>query len=173
MPLTRIRALVVGDRFIGADLFASALEAAADQAGAAPHHRATPARLPRGRCRSAANDWPPPRHLGRSGKILQEAAARAAADLSADPTIREYTGPVDLLVRRTLAGVEAVAVHLAPVSRTAVDAADSAAGDRLRSRRRGQPEPGKPQQARHSRLLLPGPQCPGGRRIRHGRGAGA
>ena len=55
-----------------------------------------------------------------------EVVARAAADDAADPTIREYTGPVDLLVPY-LDGVDALVVHLAPVSRHAVDAAATAA----------------------------------------------
>jgi D-3-phosphoglycerate dehydrogenase len=50
--------------------------------------------------------------------------ARAGADLAADPAIREYTGPVDLLVPY-LDGIEALVVHLAPVSRNAIAAADS------------------------------------------------
>src|SRR5215210_4459249 len=122
MSATGIHALVVGDRFIGADLFADALGAAADQAGVPltikqlqidyPAVDAVP--LPR--LAPAA----PPRPLWEDP---QEAAARAGADLSADPTIREYTGPVDLLVPH-LKGIEVLLVHLAPVSCNALDAAD-------------------------------------------------
>jgi D-3-phosphoglycerate dehydrogenase len=122
MCAARVHALVVGDRFIGAELFAGALEAAADQAGVPltikqlqidyPAVDAVP--LP------TLSPAAPPRPLWEDP---QEAVARADADLSADPTIREYTGPVDLLVPH-LAGIEALLVHLAPISRNAVDAAD-------------------------------------------------
>ena len=105
MSAARIHALVVGDRFIGADLFAGALEAAADRVG-------VPLTIERLQIDYPAVDAvplptlapaAPPRPLWEDP---QEAVARAVADLSADPTIREYTGPVDLLVPH-LAGIEA------------------------------------------------------------------
>src|SRR5687768_15213892 len=89
-----LRALVVGDRFIGADLFANALGGAADEANVAiaieqlqldyPAVASVP--LPT----MAAGS--PPRPLWEDPA---EAAARADADFAADPTIREYSGPVD------------------------------------------------------------------------------
>jgi D-3-phosphoglycerate dehydrogenase len=116
-----VRALVVGDRFITADLFAEALEAAAGESGlpmsidrlqldfpavdAVPLPTATPER--------------PPRPLWEDPIIAME---RAAADLEADPAIREYSGPVDLLEPH-LAEVEVLILHLAPLSRAAIAAA--------------------------------------------------
>ncbi|HET7095546.1 MAG TPA: hypothetical protein VFI22_18790, partial [Thermomicrobiales bacterium] len=118
-----IRALVVGDRFIRAELFADALTDAAAQTGLPlaieslqldyPAVDAVP--LP-----AVAADGPPPRPLWEDPA---EAAARAAADLAADPTIREYSGPVDLLAPH-LADVDALVLHLAPLSRAAVAAAE-------------------------------------------------
>jgi len=51
-----------------------------------------------------------------------EMSSRAAADLAADPTIREYSGAVDLLLPH-VADVDLLLVHLAPVSRAVVAAA--------------------------------------------------
>jgi D-3-phosphoglycerate dehydrogenase / 2-oxoglutarate reductase len=121
MTTVPARALVVGDRFIRADLFANELEAAAAQAGlplaierlqlAYPSVDAVS--LPTTRSEAAPRSfWEDP----------EAAAARAEADLAADPTIREYTGPVDLLAPY-LPEVEALILHLAPLSRTAVAAA--------------------------------------------------
>lgn len=116
------RALVVGDRFIGADLFADRLEAAAREAGLTlaidrlqldyPAVDAVP--LP------ATAPAAPPRTLWEDPV---EAAARAEADLAADDAIREYSGPVDLLTPH-LAEVDAVILHLAPLSRNAIAAAE-------------------------------------------------
>ena len=116
-----LRALVVGDRFIRADLFAGALDAAAAQAGLPivterlqleyPAVDAVP--LP-----ATAPDAPP-RPLWEDPTVV---AARAAADFAADPTIREYTGPVDLLAPY-LPEVDVLILHLAPLSRAAVAAA--------------------------------------------------
>src|SRR5687767_14326317 len=121
MAVIPLRALVVGDRFIRADLFADALLVAAERAGIAlaierlqldyPAVDAVP--LP-----SVAGGAP----LRPLWEDPEEAAARAAADLAADPDIREYTGPVDLLTPY-LADVEALILHLAPLSRTAIAAA--------------------------------------------------
>jgi D-3-phosphoglycerate dehydrogenase len=61
----------------------------------------------------------PPRPLWEDPVVAME---RAAADLAADAAIREYTGPVDLLARR-LADVDALVLHLAPLSRHAIAAA--------------------------------------------------
>jgi D-3-phosphoglycerate dehydrogenase len=116
-----MRALVVGDRFIGADLFASSLESAAKEAVLTlaidrlqldyPAVDTVP--LP------SSTDGTPLRPLWEDPEV---AAARAAADLAADPTIREYTGPVDILVPH-VSEVEVLILHLAPLSRSAVDAA--------------------------------------------------
>jgi D-3-phosphoglycerate dehydrogenase len=116
-----LRALVVGDRFISADLFADRLGAAADARGLPiaierlqleyPAVASVP--LPQAPEAPFRPLWEDPR----------EVVARANEDLAADPTIREYTGPVDLLVPH-LAGIDALVVHLAPVSRNAVSAAD-------------------------------------------------
>ena len=75
--------------------------------------------------------------------------------------IREYSGPVDLLAPH-LAGVDAVILHLAPLSRKAVAAAERlqvvgcARGGAINLNMES------PQRARHSGLRLPGAQCPGG-----------
>jgi D-3-phosphoglycerate dehydrogenase len=116
-----IRALVVGDRFIGAGLFAEALDAAAQEAGLPiaierlqldyPAVDAVP--LPEG------GAGPAPRSFWEDPAV---AAARADADLAADATIREYTGPVDLLAPH-LADVDVLILHLAPLSQGAVAAA--------------------------------------------------
>ena len=121
MTATPVRALVVGDRFIQADLFADALDAAAEQAEMALAVERLQLDYP------AVDVVPLPSAAG--GAPLRplwedpaEAAARAAADLAADPDIREYTGPVDLLTPY-LSDVEALILHLAPLSRTAIAAA--------------------------------------------------
>jgi D-3-phosphoglycerate dehydrogenase / 2-oxoglutarate reductase len=121
MTIVPARALVVGDRFIRADLFANELEAAAAQAGLPlaierlqlDYPSVDAVSLPTTRSENAPRPfWEDP----------EAAAARAEADLAADPTIREYTGPVDLLAPY-LPEVEALILHLAPLSRTAVAAA--------------------------------------------------
>lgn len=116
-----LRALVVGDRFIGADLFAGALDGAAQGAGLAiaiellqldyPAVDAVP--LP------ATMPAAPPRTLWEDPA---EAARRAEADFLADATIREYSGPVDLLAPY-LPEVDVLILHLAPLSRGAIAAA--------------------------------------------------
>lgn len=114
------RALVVGDRFIPGGLFAGALDAAARAAGVRLEIETLQLDYP------AVDAVPLPAAGGAPLRPLWEdpavAAARAAADLAADPTIREYSGPVDLLVPH-LAEVDALVVHLAPVSAAAVAAA--------------------------------------------------
>jgi D-3-phosphoglycerate dehydrogenase len=118
---TPLRALVVGDRFIRADLFADRLDAAAEQAGLPlvverlqlDYPSVDAVSLP------TTASITPPRPFWEDPEA---AAARAEADLAADPTIREYTGPVDLLVPY-LPDVEVLILHLAPLSRGAVAAA--------------------------------------------------
>jgi len=115
------RALVVGDRFIPETLFAETLERAAAEAGVPlriealhlPYPAVDAVPLPT----SAPN--PPPRPLWEDPVV---AAERAEADAAADPLIREYSGPVDLLVPY-LSEVEALLLHLAPLSRHAIAAA--------------------------------------------------
>ena len=121
MTSSALRALVVGDRFITANLFAEALGAAGEQARLTlaieqlqldyPAVDAVP--LP------TTAGGAPPRPLWEDPA---EAAPRAPADLAADPTIREYTGPVDLLTPY-LSDVETLILHLAPLSRAAIAAA--------------------------------------------------
>jgi D-3-phosphoglycerate dehydrogenase len=116
-----LRALVVGDQFIEAKLFADHLNAAAAERGLPvvieqlqleyPAVAAVP--LPQAPEAPFRPLWEDP----------EEVVDRAEADHAADPSIREYTGPVDLLVPH-LAGIEALVVHLAPVSHNAVAAAD-------------------------------------------------
>jgi D-3-phosphoglycerate dehydrogenase len=122
MTAQPLRALVVGDRFIGADLFAGALRDAAAQAKLplsietlqldypAVDAVTLPAAAPAAPFRPL---WEDP----------AEVVARAETDLAADPAIREYTGPVDILAPH-LEGIDALVVHLAPVSRNAIAAAD-------------------------------------------------
>lgn len=116
-----LRALVVGDRFIPAALFVDALRQAADAHRldldighlALPYPAADRLPLPQSAPGAEFRPlWEDPTEMTR----------RAAEDLAADPTIREYTGPVDLLAPH-LAEVEVLLVHAAPVSRAAVAAA--------------------------------------------------
>jgi D-3-phosphoglycerate dehydrogenase len=121
MAAAPLRALVVGDRFIGADLFAQALAAAGEQAG-------IPLNIEQLQLDYPAVDavaLPTTSSDGASRPLWEdpdEVTARAAADLAADPTIREYTGPVDHLAPY-LRDVDVLILHLAPLSRTAVAAA--------------------------------------------------
>lgn len=117
-----MKALVVGDRFLGADVFADSLQAAAVARGL-DSFEVEKLNLPY----PAPDRLPLPESVG--GADLRpmwedpaDALQRADADLAADPTLREYSGPVDLLVPR-LADVEVVLLHLAPLSRAAVQAA--------------------------------------------------
>ncbi len=116
-----LRALVVGDRFIGADLFARALGEAADEANLAiaiaqlPLDYPAVASVPLPTVATSA----PPRPLWEDPV---EAAARADADFAADATIREYSGPVDLLASH-LGDVDVLILHLAPLSEAAIAAA--------------------------------------------------
>jgi D-3-phosphoglycerate dehydrogenase / 2-oxoglutarate reductase len=117
-----IRALVVGDRFIRAELFARALTDAATEAALPLTVESLELDFPAVDAVSlptVAADGSPPRPLWEDPAV---AIARAAADLAADPTIREYSGPVDLLAPH-LADVDALILHLAPLSRAAVAAA--------------------------------------------------
>jgi D-3-phosphoglycerate dehydrogenase len=116
-----LRTLVVGDRFIGADLFADALDAAAGKAGLALTSERLQLDYPAVDAVPLLTTAPeaPPRPLWEDPVA---AMARAEADLAADPTIREYTGPVNLLAPH-LTDVEVLILHLAPLSRAAVAAA--------------------------------------------------
>ncbi len=116
-----LRALVVGDRFIPAVLFVDAMRQAADTHSldvdiaplALPYPAADRLPLPESKVGTEFRPlWEHPTEMIR----------RAAEDLAADPTIREYTGPVDLLVPH-LAEVDVLLVHAAPVSRAAIAAA--------------------------------------------------
>lgn len=118
MTTLPIHALVVGDRFISADLFEEALRGAALERGLPlsierlqlPYPAVNAVPLPTAAPSSPFRPlWEEP----------SEVVARADADLAADPTIREYTGSVDLL-REHLPEVEALVLHLAPLSRAAV-----------------------------------------------------
>jgi D-3-phosphoglycerate dehydrogenase len=115
-----VRALVVGDRFITADLFAARLQEHAAAQGLKLEIETLQLDYP------AVASVPLPDAPEAPFRPLWEdpveVAARAEEDLATDATIREYTGPVDLLVPH-LAGIEALVVHLAPVSRNAIAAA--------------------------------------------------
>jgi D-3-phosphoglycerate dehydrogenase len=116
-----VRTLVVGDRFIGADLFAEALQAAAAEAGLPIETERLQLDYPAVDAVPLPTTAPeaPPRPLWEDPVVAMD---RAAADLAADATIREYTGPVDLLAPH-MADVEALVLHLAPLSLHAVAAA--------------------------------------------------
>jgi hypothetical protein len=116
-----VRALVVGDRFIPAPLFAEALE------GAARTHnlQVNIARL--SLPYPAADRLPLPEStMGGEFRPLWETPSemirRAEEDAASDPDIREYTGPVDLLVPH-VSDVQVLLVHAAPLSRAAIAAA--------------------------------------------------
>jgi len=117
-----MRALVVGDRFLRADVFAASLRTATAAHGLDPFDieqlelpYPTPDRLPLPDSVDGAD-------LRPMWEDPVEAIRRTEADLTADPTLREYSGPVDLLVPR-IADVDVLLVHLAPLSRAAVQAA--------------------------------------------------
>jgi D-3-phosphoglycerate dehydrogenase len=120
-----LQALVVGDRFLRASVFAASLRQAAAERHLdleivemdLPYPAAD--RLPLPASAEGAEFRP-------MWEIPSEVIRRAAADLAADPTLREYSGPVDLLVPH-VADADVLLVHLAPVS-----AATIAAAPRLR-----------------------------------------
>ncbi len=113
-----IRALVVGDRFISADTFAEAMTAAAQA-------HDLPLALERLDLHYPALDQlplppsVPPTPFRPLWEDPEVVVARAAEDAAADPTINEYSGPVDLLLPY-LDEVDALVVHLAPVSQNAI-----------------------------------------------------
>jgi D-3-phosphoglycerate dehydrogenase len=121
MSAAPLRALVVGDRFITADLFADTLGDAAARVTLSLAIEQLQLDYP------AVDSVPLPDESGGTPlrplwEDPEEAAARAAADLAADPEIREYTGPVDLLTPY-LSDIDVLILHLAPLSRTAIAAA--------------------------------------------------
>jgi D-3-phosphoglycerate dehydrogenase / 2-oxoglutarate reductase len=113
-----MKALVVGDRFVRASLFAASLRQAAAEHGLdfdiAEFQLEYPSadRLPLPASAEGAEFRP-------MWEVPSEVIRRAEADLAADPTLREYSGPVDLLVPH-LADCDVLLVHLAPVSRAAI-----------------------------------------------------
>ena len=121
MTPSPLRALVVGDRFISADLFTARLSAAAAARGLPVAIEWIQLDYPA--VDAAPLPATPTTHFRPLWEDPVQVAARADADFAADPAIREYSGPVDLLVPH-VAGVEALLVHLAPVSRHALAAAD-------------------------------------------------
>jgi D-3-phosphoglycerate dehydrogenase len=121
MTPTPLRALVVGDRFISADLFTACLSVAAAARGLPVSIEWMQLEYPA--VDAAPLPETPTTHFRPLWEDPAQVAARADEDVAADPTIQEYSGPVDLLAPH-LAGVEALIVHLAPVSRNAVAAAD-------------------------------------------------
>src|SRR4051794_39188184 len=104
MSSAPVRTLVVGDRFIGADLFADRLRAAATERDLPIEIEELQLDYP------AVASVPLPTTPAPPWRPLWEDPAevveRAPADDAADPSIREYTGPVDLLVPY-LEGIEA------------------------------------------------------------------
>jgi D-3-phosphoglycerate dehydrogenase len=121
MTPSPLRALVVGDRFISADLFTARLSEAAAARGLPVAIEWIQLDYPA--VDAAPLPETPTTHVRPLWEDPAQVAARAGADFAADPTIREYSGPVDLLAPH-LNGVEALVVHLAPVSRNALAAAD-------------------------------------------------
>lgn len=121
MTVEAVRALVVGDRFIPAALFAQELAAAAEASSLPIAIETLQLDYPA----VAAVPLPPQPPAAPFRPLWEdpfEVVAREDADGMADPTLREYTGPVDLLVPHLLE-VEVLLLHLAPLSRAAVAAA--------------------------------------------------
>jgi D-3-phosphoglycerate dehydrogenase / 2-oxoglutarate reductase len=115
------RVLVVGDRFIPAPLFADGVKRAAREHALDLAIEMLELPYP------AVDQLPLPQSVsGAEFRPLwetpDEMIRRAETDLAADPDIREYTGPVDLLLPR-ISDVEVLLVHMAPVSRHVVAAA--------------------------------------------------
>jgi D-3-phosphoglycerate dehydrogenase / 2-oxoglutarate reductase len=113
-----MKALVVGDRFVRASLFAASLRQAAADRGLEFDITELQLEYP------SADRLPLPASAeGAEFRPMWEVPSdiirRAEADLAADPTLREYSGPIDLLVPH-LPDYDVLLVHLAPVSRTAV-----------------------------------------------------
>lgn len=114
-----MKALVVGDRFIPSNLYGDALQTASAPRGLnlaistldLPYPAADQLPLP-----SQGVDFRP------LWETPDEMTRRAAEDLAADPDLREYTGPVDILLPH-VANVEILVVHAAPVSRNVIAAA--------------------------------------------------
>jgi D-3-phosphoglycerate dehydrogenase len=112
--------LVVGDRFVPARLLAEQLAAAGQGAGLAFAIRQLELPYP------TSPTIPVPSSQGDSTirafwEEIDAIAARSPEDAS-DPTLREYTGPVDALVPE-VGEVEVLVLHAAPVSRGVVEAA--------------------------------------------------
>lgn len=116
----QLSVLAVGDRFVPARLLAGEFEAAADAAGIEAAVRQVDLPFP------SAPSVPLPAQAGRPIRAFWEDREAIEARLdedAADPTIREYTGPVDGLSDH-LAGIDVLLLHTAPVSRGAIAAAD-------------------------------------------------
>jgi D-3-phosphoglycerate dehydrogenase len=116
-----LRTLVVGDRFVPPAVLSERLLAAGERAELAFDIRHIDLPYPT----SPAIPVPPLRGGTEVRGFWEEvdAIAARADDDAADPTIREYTGPVDALVPE-VEGVEILLLHTAPISRAVVDAAD-------------------------------------------------
>jgi D-3-phosphoglycerate dehydrogenase / 2-oxoglutarate reductase len=116
----RLRVLTVGDRFVPAALLGARLAAHGEPHGLAFDLREVDLPYPS----AAAIPLPGEEPSGRIRAFWEDVdgiAARLDAD-QADPALREYTGPVDQLVR-LVGDAEVLLVHAAPVSRAAVRAA--------------------------------------------------
>src|SRR3954469_11157559 len=95
MSSALLRALVVGDRFIGAGLFADRLRTAAAERNLPMDIAELQLNYPA--VASVPLPAPPAPPWRPLWEDPAEVVARAPADDAADPAIREYTGPVDLL----------------------------------------------------------------------------
>lgn len=116
----RLRVLAVGDRFVPAAELGGRLVERGAAHGLAFDLRAVDLPYPTGAAISLP-DGPPPGTIRAFWEDIDGIAARLEED-TADPTLREYTGPVDGLVP-LVGDAQVLLVHAAPVSRAAVAAA--------------------------------------------------
>jgi D-3-phosphoglycerate dehydrogenase len=116
----QVSVLAVGDRFVPASLLARQFAQSAAGAGIDASIREVELPYP------TAPTVPVPSAAGQSIRAFWEdregIEARLDAD-DADPTIREYTGPVDGLAPY-MTGADVLLLHTAPVSRNTIAAAD-------------------------------------------------
>jgi D-3-phosphoglycerate dehydrogenase len=117
-----IQGLCVGDRFVPSEVLAEALLRHGEHAGLSFELRRLDLPFPSAETIELA-DGDQPGEIRAFWEDVDAIAARLEAD-AADPTLREYTGPVDALARE-IGDAEVLLLHAAPLSRNAVRAARS------------------------------------------------
>jgi D-3-phosphoglycerate dehydrogenase / 2-oxoglutarate reductase len=117
-----IQGLCVGDRFVPSDILAEALTRHGERAGVAFELRRIDLPFPTAATIPLA-DGELPGEIRAFWEDVDGIATRLGSD-AADPTLREYTGPVDALVRE-IGDAEVLMLHAAPLSSNAVKAANA------------------------------------------------